>query len=73
MLFIDYSTIVPFKLIIKLEALGLNDALCNLVLNFLKGGPQVVKVGKIFTSLILNTGAPEGCMLIPLLYSLFTH
>jgi gmma-aminobutyric acid receptor subunit gamma/cGMP-dependent protein kinase 2 len=49
MLFIDYSsafnTIVPSKLIIKLEALGL----------------------------ILNTGAPQGCMLSPLLYSLFTQ
>ena len=24
-------------------------------------------------TLILNTGAPQGCMLNPLLYSLFTH
>ncbi|KAK6295333.1 hypothetical protein J4Q44_G00345590 [Coregonus suidteri] len=47
MLFIDYSsafnTIVPSKLIIKLEALGLNPALCNWVLEFLTGRPQVVK------------------------------
>ena len=49
MLFIDYSSafnsIVTSKLIIKLEALGLNPALCNRVLNFLTGRPQVVKVG----------------------------
>ena len=49
MLFIDYSsafnTIVPFQLIIELEALGLNPALCNWVLDFLMGHPQVVKVG----------------------------
>jgi hypothetical protein len=33
-----------------------------------------VKVGnKKSTSLILNTGAPQGCVLSPLLYSLFTH
>ena len=38
------------------------------------GRPQVVKVGNnISTSLILNTGAPQGCLLSPLLYSLFTH
>jgi hypothetical protein len=77
MLFIDYSlmnSIVPSKLIIKLEALGLNLALCNWVLDFLTGRPQVMKVGNnTSTSLILNTGAPQGCMLSPLLYSLFTH
>ena len=78
MLVIDYSsafnTIVPSKRIIKLEALGLNLALCNWVLDFLMGRPQVVKVGNnIFTLLILNTEAPQGCMLSPLLCSLFTH
>jgi hypothetical protein len=76
MLFIDYSstfnTIVPFKLVIK--TLGLNPALCNWVLDFLTGCPQVVRVGNnISTPLILNTGSPQGCILSPLLYSLFTH
>ena len=41
MLFIDYSSafnsIVPSKLIIKLEDLGLNPTLCNWVLDFLTG------------------------------------
>ena len=78
MLFIDYSsafnTIVPSKLVIKLEILGLDSALCNWVLDFLTGCPQVVRVGNnISTPLILNTGAPQGCVLSPLLYSLFTH
>ena len=77
-MFIDYSsafnTIVPSKLIIKLEDLGLNPALCNWVLEFLKGCPQAVKVGNnTSTSPTLNTGAPQGCVLSPLLYSLFTH
>ena len=72
MLLIDYSsalnTIVPSKLIIKLEALGLNPTLCNWVLDCLTGHPQVVKVGNnISTSLILNTGAPQGCVLSPVL------
>ena len=72
MLFIDYSsafnTIVPSKLVIKLETLGLDPALCNWVLAFL------MRVGNnISTLLILHTGAPQGCILSPLLYSLFTH
>ena len=74
MLFIDYSsafnTIVPSMLIIRLWALGLNPDLCNWVLDFLTGGPQVVKVGNnTSTFLLLNTGAPQGCLLRPLLLS----
>ena len=73
MLFINYSStfniIVLSKLIIKLEALGLNPAL-----DVMTGCPQVVKVGNnISTSLTLTIGASEGCVLSPLLYSLFTH
>ncbi|KAM9454024.1 uncharacterized protein ACWYII_012788 [Salvelinus alpinus] len=72
MLFIDYSsafnTIVPSKLIIKLETLGLDPALCNWVLDFLTGCPHVEKVGNnISTPLSLNTGAPQGCVLSILL------
>ena len=64
---------VPSKLINKFEALGLNPTICNWVLDFLTGLPQVVKVGNTSTSLILNTAAPQGCVLGPLLYSMFTH
>ena len=74
MLFIDYSsafnTIVPSKLVINLNTRGHDPALCNWVLDFLTGRPQVVRVGNnISTPLILNT----GCVLSLLLYSLFTH
>ena len=62
------------ELINKQRALGLNISLCNWILDFLTGFPQVVRVGNntSFTR-ILNTGAPQGCMLSPLLYSLFMH
>ena len=65
MLFIVYSSgfnaIVPSKLIIKLGALGLNPALCNWVLDFLRGRPQVVRVANnISTPLILNTKPHKG-------------
>jgi hypothetical protein len=74
MLFIDYNsafnTIVPSKLITNLRNLGLNTSLCNWILDFLTGRPQMVRVGSnTSATLILNTGAPHGCVLSPLLYS----
>ncbi len=78
MLFVDYSsafnTIVPATLVAKLQTLGLNSSLCSWILDFLTGRSQVVRMGNNTSSpLILNTGAPQGCVLSPLLYSLYTH
>ena len=78
MLFIDHSsafnTIVPSKLITKLRTLGLNTSFCNWILDFLMGRPQGGRVGNnTSATLIHNTGYPQGCVLSPLLYSLFTH
>ena len=69
-----FNTIVPSKLITKLRTLGLNTSLCNWILDFLTSRPYVVRVGNnTSATLILNTGPPQGCVLSPLLYSLFTH
>ncbi len=78
MLFVDYSsafnTIVPATLVAKLQTLGLNRSLCSWILDFLTGRSQVVRMGNNTSSpLILNTGAPQGCVLSPLLYFLYTH
>ena len=78
LLFIDYSsafnTIVPTRLTDKLIELGLNTPLCAWILDFLTARPQVVRVGShTSNTLILNTGSPQGCVLSPLLYSLYTH
>ncbi len=78
LLFIDYSsafnTIVPTKLAFKLSDLGLNTSLCDWIQDFLTARPQVVKVGQFTSnSITLNVGAPQGCVLSPLLYSLYTH
>jgi hypothetical protein len=68
------STKLPSKLITKLRTLELNTSLCNWILDFLTGLPQVVRVGNNTSArLILNTVAPQECVLSPFLYSLFTH
>jgi hypothetical protein len=69
MLFIDsssaFNTIVPTKHITKLRTLGLNTSLCNWILDFLTGRPQVVRVSNNTSAmLILNTGAPQRCVAV---------
>ncbi|KAK1790395.1 hypothetical protein P4O66_014297 [Electrophorus voltai] len=78
MLFVDYSsafnTIIPSLLTTKLEDLGLHTSLCEWTSNFLTDRPQSVWVGNCTSStLTLSTGAPQGCVLSPLLYSLYTY
>ncbi len=65
---------IPTKLAVKLSDLGLNTSLCDWIQDFLTARPQVVKVGQFTSnSITLNVGAPQGCVLSPLLYSLYTH
>ena len=77
MLFVDFSsafnTVIPTKLIAKLGDLGFNTSMCNWILDFLTNRPQNVRSGSnCSTSITLNTGVPQGCVLSPFLYSLFT-
>ncbi len=76
--FIDFSsafnTIIPQQLINKLNLLGLNNSLCNWILDFLTGRPSVSPNGHNTSSTTtLSTGAPQGCVLSPLLFTLLTH
>ncbi|KAK2898124.1 hypothetical protein Q8A73_014504 [Channa argus] len=78
MLFIVFSsafnTIIPQHLIEKLSILCLNTSLCNWILDFLTGRPQSVRIGNnISSTTTLSTGAPQGCVLSPLLFTLLTH
>lgn len=77
-LFIDYSsafnTIIPHKLFNKLLHLNIHPSICHWIQDFLLDRPQLVRInGSHSTSLTLNTGAPQGCVLSPLLFTLFTN
>ncbi|KAF7648743.1 hypothetical protein LDENG_00152540, partial [Lucifuga dentata] len=66
MLFVDYSsafnTIVPSRLVRKLQDLGLSNQLCLWIKDFLSNRPQTVRLGPYTSpSLTLSTGAPQGC------------
>ncbi|KAK2189107.1 hypothetical protein NP493_115g08015 [Ridgeia piscesae] len=72
-LFVDYSygfnTIIPSKLFKKMSV-----SVYLWILDFLLNRPQVVKIGgNLSSSLTLSTGTPHGCVLSPMLYSLFTY
>lgn len=47
---------------------------CAWIKDFLTNRPQTVKFGShVSSSLTLSTGSPQGCVLSPLLYALYTY
>ncbi|KAK3548145.1 hypothetical protein QTP70_004851 [Hemibagrus guttatus] len=80
LLFVDFSpafnTIIPYKLMDKLGDVGLHNpqSTCMWIYSFLTGRSQRVRVGHhTSTVLSISTGSPQGCVLSPLLYTLFTQ
>ncbi|XP_078126065.1 uncharacterized protein LOC144530383 isoform X3 [Sander vitreus] len=77
-LFVDFSsafnTIIPALLQEKLSQLGVPDSTCRWITDFLSDRKQHVKLGKDFSnSQTISTGSPQGCVLSPLLFSLYTN
>ena len=77
-LFIDFSsafnTIIPHILVQKLLHLGVSISLCRFILDFLTDRTQFVFVdGKISSTLIINIGSPQGCVLSAVLFILYTN
>ncbi len=69
-----FNTVVPHTLVNKLRNLELTTKLCSWILDFLTNRPQNVRVGDYISStLTLNTGVLQGCILSPALLTLFTH
>ncbi|KAK3561058.1 hypothetical protein QTP86_026377, partial [Hemibagrus guttatus] len=77
-LFVDFSsafnTIVPALLRDKLFQLNVPDSMCSWITDFLTDRRQFVRLGTHVSDLQhISTGSPQGCVLSPLLFSLFTN
>ncbi|KAF7640980.1 hypothetical protein LDENG_00001730 [Lucifuga dentata] len=77
-LFVDFSsafnTIIPALLQNKLSQLNVPDSTCRWITDFLSDRKQCVRLGKhVSDSRTISTGSPQGCILSPLLFSLYTN
>ena len=77
-LMIDFSSafnsIEPIILLKRLKDLNINNTLIRFIYSFLSDRPQkVLANGTFSTELVLNTGVPQGCVLSPTLFSLYTN
>ncbi|KAI2657317.1 putative RNA-directed DNA polymerase from transposon BS [Labeo rohita] len=69
-----FNTIIPDLLLQKLTELSVPTSICQWITSFLTDRQQLVKLGKFSSSThTISTGAPQGCVLSPLLFSLYTN
>ena len=77
-LYVDFSsafnTIQIHLLLQKLLTLNVNSNLIRWIHNFMSNRPQYVKFKNTQSNVIItNSGAPQGCVLSPLLFSIYTN
>ncbi len=77
-LFVDFSsalnTIIPSLLQHKLTQLSMPTSVCQWITSFLTDRQQLVRLGKFSSSTCtISTVGPQGCVLSPLLFSLYTN
>ena len=69
-----FNTIQPLLLLDKMKLLGVNEFLTSWILDFLSYRTQYVKFNNtLSSSIVTNTGAPQGCVLSPVLFTLYTN
>jgi len=78
LLFIDFSsafnTIQPHILLKKLYDMNVNSNLISWIHSYMTMRPQFVKLHNVTSDVLkTNTGAPQGCVLSPLLFTLYTN
>ncbi len=77
-LFVNFSsafnTIIPNILLPKLTQPPMPTSICQWINSFLTDRQQLMMLGKYTSSTrTSSTGAPRGCVLSPLLFSLYTN
>jgi len=69
-----FNTIIPAMLQDKLSQLNVPDPPCRWITEFLSNRKQHVRLGKyVSDSQTISPGSPLGCVLSPLLFSLYTN
>ncbi|KAK3548159.1 hypothetical protein QTP70_004844 [Hemibagrus guttatus] len=69
-----FNTIIPDLLQTKLMQISVPIPICQWITNFLTDRQQQVRLLKLTSgSLMISTGAPQGCILSLLLFSLYTN
>ena len=69
-----FNTLQTHLLLLRLLDLDVSPSIVLWVRAFLRDRPQTVCVNSVKSNeLILNTGAPQGCVLSPILFSIYTN
>ena len=78
LLFIDFSsafnTIKPHIMLSKLCDMNVQTNIIKWIHSYLTSRPQYVRLNGVKSNVIVtNTGAPQGCVLSPMLFTLYTN
>lgn len=69
-----FNTVQSHLLLRRLRDLNVSGCMVLLIKEFLRDRPQKVRINNILSdTLVLNTGVPQGCVLSPLLFSIYRN